>query len=162
MVFHLYLLHYFLKDFIYLFLERGEGKEKERERNINQLPTPGTWPATQACAPTGNRTCDLLVHRPALNPLSHTNQGFFLLIIESSVYTEDNDLLLIIMCCKSNFVFWLSRWYMGITKKFFSIHMLATFIKYFLYVRHCSSCFSCINSCNPYRNNPDCILQLVL
>ena len=28
-------LVYFLKDFIYLFLERGEGREKERERNIN-------------------------------------------------------------------------------------------------------------------------------
>ena len=26
---------FFLKDFIYLFLERGEGREKERERNIN-------------------------------------------------------------------------------------------------------------------------------
>ena len=26
---------YFLKDFIYLFLERVEGREKERERNIN-------------------------------------------------------------------------------------------------------------------------------
>ena len=25
----------FLKDFIYLFLERGEGREEERERNIN-------------------------------------------------------------------------------------------------------------------------------
>ena len=38
---------YFLKDFIYLFLEREEGREKERERNINMwlplmhhLPTP--------------------------------------------------------------------------------------------------------------------------
>ena len=29
------LKNYFLKDFIYLFLERGERKEKERERNIN-------------------------------------------------------------------------------------------------------------------------------
>ena len=28
-------LNHFLKDFIYLFLERGEGKEKERKRNIN-------------------------------------------------------------------------------------------------------------------------------
>ena len=42
------------KDFIYLFLERGEGKEKERERNINlwlplMLPLLGTQPATQAC-----------------------------------------------------------------------------------------------------------------
>ena len=25
----------FFKDFIYLFLERGEGREKERERNTN-------------------------------------------------------------------------------------------------------------------------------
>ena len=25
----------FLKDFIYLLFERGEGREKERERNIN-------------------------------------------------------------------------------------------------------------------------------
>ena len=55
----------FLKDFIYLFLERGEGREKERERNINQLPLTcpqlGTWPATQACALTRNRNRDLSV-----------------------------------------------------------------------------------------------------
>ena len=42
------------KDFIYLFLERGERKEKE-ERNINVWlplvhPLLGTWPTTQACA----------------------------------------------------------------------------------------------------------------
>ena len=47
-----------LKDFMYVFLERGEGKEKERERNINVWlplahPLLGTWPATQACALTG-------------------------------------------------------------------------------------------------------------
>ena len=36
------------------------------------------WPATQACALTGNRICDPLVHRPALNPLSHTSQGSLL------------------------------------------------------------------------------------
>ena len=45
--------------FIYLFLERGEGREKERERNTNvwlplAWPPPGTLPATQACALTGN------------------------------------------------------------------------------------------------------------
>ena len=38
-------------------------------------PSLGTWPATQACALTGNRTRDPLVHRLALNPLSHTSQG---------------------------------------------------------------------------------------
>ena len=45
----------FFKDFIYLSLDRGEGREKEREKNINVwLPLMhshlGTWPATQACA----------------------------------------------------------------------------------------------------------------
>ena len=35
----------------------------------------GTWPATQACALTGNQTGDPLLHSPALNPLSHTSQG---------------------------------------------------------------------------------------
>ena len=44
---------------MYLFLERWERKEKERERNINVWlplthPLLGTWPATQACALTGN------------------------------------------------------------------------------------------------------------
>ena len=59
---------YLKKDFIYLFLEREEGKgRKQRERNI--------WPATQAHALTRNWTSNLLVHRPALNPLSHTSQG---------------------------------------------------------------------------------------
>ena len=61
----------FFLDFIYLFLERGEGKEKERERNISvwlplTCPQLGIWPATQACALTGNRTEAPLVLRPAL------------------------------------------------------------------------------------------------
>ena len=71
---------FFFLDFIYLVLEREEGRENEREGNINvwlhlMSPTQGTWPATQACALTGDRTCDPLVHRPALNPQSHTSQG---------------------------------------------------------------------------------------
>ena len=60
---------FFLKDFIYLFLEREEGREKERERNVNvwlplTWPPLGTWPATQECALTGNQTGDPLVHSP--------------------------------------------------------------------------------------------------
>ena len=39
---------YVLKYFIYLFLERGEGREKEKERNINQLPL--------KCVLTGDQT----------------------------------------------------------------------------------------------------------
>ena len=66
----------FFKDFI----DREEGREKVRERNINAwlplvCPLLGTWPATQACALTGNQTGDPLVHRLALNPLNHTSQG---------------------------------------------------------------------------------------
>ena len=38
----------------------------------------GTWPATQACALTGNQTSDPLVHRLALNPVSHTSQGLII------------------------------------------------------------------------------------
>ena len=72
--------HFFKKDFVYLLLERGEGTEKERERNINvwlplMHPSPGTWPATQACALTRSQTGNPLVCRPALNPPSHTSQG---------------------------------------------------------------------------------------
>ena len=71
----------FLKDFIYLFLDRGEGREKERKRrNMNVwlplvYPLLETWPANPACALTGNRTRDPLVCRLALYPLSHTSQG---------------------------------------------------------------------------------------
>ena len=42
---------------------------------FSRAPYWGTWPVTQACALTGNQTSDLLVHRPMLNPLSHTSWG---------------------------------------------------------------------------------------
>ena len=62
-----------------MFLERGEGREKRRERSMNAwpltCPLPGAWSTTQAGALTGNQTCDTLVHRLALNPLSDTSQG---------------------------------------------------------------------------------------
>ena len=66
--------------FLYLFLERREGREKERERNTNVWlplvrPLLETLLATQAGALTGNQISDPLVHRPVLNPLSHTSQG---------------------------------------------------------------------------------------
>ena len=38
-------------------------------------PHLGTWPTTQACALTRNRTGNPLVQRPALSPLSYTSQG---------------------------------------------------------------------------------------
>ena len=74
-----FLLLFFKRLFIYLFIDRREGREKERKRNNVWLPLMhpqlGTWPATQACALTGNRTSDPLLLRLVLNPLNHTCQG---------------------------------------------------------------------------------------
>ena len=52
-------------------------------------PTAGlTWPATQACALTGNQTGDPLVHRQVLSPLSHTSQGSYV-IFEEEIGPEE-------------------------------------------------------------------------
>ena len=57
-------LKFFFKDFIYLFSERGEGREKRgRETSMcgclsRTLPQ-GTWPATQACALMGIKQATL-------------------------------------------------------------------------------------------------------
>ena len=74
--------HTFFKDFIYLFIFRQRGREGEREGKKHHVwlpllhPPPGTWPETQVRALTGNPTSDPFVPRPALNPLSHTSQGY--------------------------------------------------------------------------------------
>ena len=69
---------FFWTLFIYFYRERG--MEGERERNIIvwlplMCPLLGSWPATQACALTGNQTGDLLLCSLVLNPLSHPSQG---------------------------------------------------------------------------------------
>ena len=66
---------YSLKKKIYLFVDRGDGREGERNINMWLHPLLGTWPTTQACTLTGNQTGDPLVHRSVLNPLSYTSQG---------------------------------------------------------------------------------------
>ena len=67
----------FLKDFIYLFLERWGGR-KRRDTSMCcclwSTPYWGPWPTTQECALTGIQNSDPLVLRLALNPLSHTSQ----------------------------------------------------------------------------------------
>ena len=80
---------FFFKDFIYLLLERGKG-ERERETAIGCLLRPqlGTWPATQACALTGNHTGDLSVCRWALSPLSHTSPGYSFYFLSNSRYSS--------------------------------------------------------------------------
>ena len=77
-------LFYFLK-ILFIFIFRERVREGEREVEIHQcvvashMPLLGTWPATQACALTGNWTSDPVVLRPALDPLSHTGECCMLL-----------------------------------------------------------------------------------
>ena len=74
----IHFLLFFLRLYIFIFRERGREGEIEGEKHGSVVlaePQLGTWPATQACALTGNQTSDLLVCRPALSPLSHTSQG---------------------------------------------------------------------------------------
>ena len=71
--------------FIYLFLDRGGGREKERERNIDVWsplthPLLGTCPASQACALTGNwpfglqaSTQSTELHQPGLFLILYTS-----------------------------------------------------------------------------------------
>ena len=75
----LYIL--FFKGFcLFIFRERGREGEREGEKHqcvvASHTPRNGTWPATQACALTGNRTRDSS-GLPALNPLSYTIQGIY-------------------------------------------------------------------------------------
>ena len=62
-----------------MFLERGEEREKEGEKHqcvvASRVPPTGDLDATQARALIRNQTSDPLVHRPGLNPLSHTSQS---------------------------------------------------------------------------------------
>ena len=79
----------FLRKY-FIYFQRGEGREGGRERNINvwlplMQPLPGTWPATQACALTGNRSGDPLVHRSALSPVSHTSQSMIVFTLREGV-----------------------------------------------------------------------------
>ena len=68
-----------LKNIYVLFIFTKRGKEGGEGDIHVWLPLAcllvGTWPTTQACALTGNRTSHLWVHRPPLNPLSYTSQG---------------------------------------------------------------------------------------
>ena len=71
---------------MYLLLDRGEGREKERERNIDVwLPLTrsllGTWPTTQACALTGNQTCDTLVHSTSAQSTEPHQTGLVTVIL---------------------------------------------------------------------------------
>ena len=50
-------------------------REGEGEGKKHQCVVASRAPGTQACALTGDRTGNPVVHRPTLNPLSHTSQS---------------------------------------------------------------------------------------
>ena len=72
------------------------------KRYINWLlltcPQLGTWPATQACALTGNRTGDPLVDRLALTPLSHANQGVRILSRKRDLFHTSMVVMATLLC----------------------------------------------------------------
>ena len=73
---------FFLKDFIYLFLEGGERREKERERNISvrlrlMCPIPGNLASNPGMCPDWESTQWPFGSQPTLNPLTYTSQGYF-------------------------------------------------------------------------------------
>ena len=91
----LFFKEFFPRFYLFIYFER-KGKRGEREGNINVwlplvCPVLETWPTTQAWALTGNRTSSPLVHRPACNPLSHTNQGNLLFIFKLKQETVKGD-----------------------------------------------------------------------
>ena len=82
---------HFLKDFIYLFLERRE--EKKRERNINvwsPLPHPllGTWTATQACALSGNQTSNPFASQSASQSAELRQPKLLIAFFKSSTFWQ--------------------------------------------------------------------------
>ena len=87
---------YFFKDFIYLFLDRGEGKEKEASMCscLSCVPYWGPGAQLRHVPLTGYRTGDPSVHRPALNPLSHTSQG------------QNSNIFFTLKSCLYHLVFW--------------------------------------------------------
>ena len=98
----------------YLFIFRGKvrkgGRKRGRETSVSGCfsccPLLGTW----ACALTGNRIGNLLLHRPVLNPLSYTSQGHYFLFNQHSICSQSGQqksvlLLQIQFCIKYNLKF---------------------------------------------------------
>ena len=79
----------FFSKILLIFREGKGGRKRGRETSMGcllHIPTWGPGLQTQSCVLTG----DLLVHRLALNPLSHTSQGNEFLI---------NVFSLFLLCC---------------------------------------------------------------
>ena len=75
----------FLKrSYVFIFRKRKRGRKRGRETSmcdwyVYRLPLArpqlGAWLTTQARARAGNKSGNLPIRKPMLNPLSHTSQG---------------------------------------------------------------------------------------
>ena len=69
----------FLKKILLIFRERGREGEREGEKHqcvvASHVPPTGDLARSPGMWPVWDRTSNPLVHRSALNPLSHTSQG---------------------------------------------------------------------------------------
>ena len=64
----------------FIFREKVREGEIEREKHQCVVASCTSPTGDQACAPTRNQTGDPLVHRPVLNPVNHSSQGWTLFL----------------------------------------------------------------------------------
>ena len=77
---------FFLRFYFFIFRDRGrEGGKGEKHQCVvaSHMPPTGNLACNPVMCP--HQTSDPLVRRPLLNPLSHTSQGWLVLILNSSV-----------------------------------------------------------------------------
>ena len=120
----------FKKYFIYLFLERGEGRERGRETSMcgcllcapywgpGQQPRHVRW--------LGIKLSDLLVCRPALNPPSHSSQGWKIFF---DIFYSMGLLLINVL----NFVCFFNNSLFHLHSLFFILHSLFRINKYHIF-----------------------------
>ena len=95
----------FFKDFIYLFLEKGEGREKKRERNLSasRMPPTGDQPHNPGMCPDWDsnqwpfgsqaHTQSTKLHQPGGNSI------FYIFFIFLLLYTRPRSISFELFCC---------------------------------------------------------------
>ena len=79
-----YVLGFFFKIFIYLFLQRGREGGRGRETSMCGC----LWSLLGTCALIGNRTCNPLVLSPVFNPLNHTSKGKVCPVLKENLFSD--------------------------------------------------------------------------
>ena len=103
------LLLYFKKKIIYLFLERGREGDKEGEKHpcvvASCMPPTQDLARNPGMCPDWESNGDPLIHRPALNLLSHSSQGCYTLFLSKLSLSNYFSHMSITMKTQLNFYF---------------------------------------------------------